>query len=166
MSSDNTSTTRLAHDHDVAPWQHVAMGAALPVEGTFGARLRALMTDRGLNQQQLAELAGIDKGAVSRHLRLEQAPSAESLSAYCRALGVSADFLVHGRNATTRTDATPWDRALEAYEWPDVDIELIDDVVEQVRTEGPQHPTRPESAWRLRIRQLLRAPGRSSIKRK
>lgn len=61
---------------------------------SLGNRLRQTRQMKGLTQKQLAELSGEKNTSISNwELELNQ-PSAESLANLCKALGVSADYLL------------------------------------------------------------------------
>lgn len=49
------------------------------------------------------------------------------------------------------------EQVLATFEWPDIDISIIDDVCKDARSEAfATGRDRPESAWKLRVIQLLR----------
>lgn len=68
----------------------------------FSDRLRRLREDRQLSQQDLANLTGIHLGQISRYERAIILPSAETAVLLCRALRVSADFLLFGDTTNER----------------------------------------------------------------
>ncbi len=55
---------------------------------TFGQRLRTLREEAGLTQQQLADRAGMTKGAISRIEADKRSPIWETVISLARALGV------------------------------------------------------------------------------
>lgn len=141
----------------LATWQDPGMSQ------TFGERLRAAMQAKELNQTKLATLTGIDPGAVSRHLRAEEPPSTESVRKYSEALGRSYEWLVSGREGRrAERDAvllgsTALEQVLAYFDWPDVEISVIDGVAADARAEASAAGRdRTESMWHLRVRQLLR----------
>lgn len=68
--------------------------------GQFGARLRALRERAGLTQEQLAERAGVKRGAVARWESGEREPGWSNVVALCKALGVSCEaFMQHADDA-------------------------------------------------------------------
>lgn len=73
-------------------------------------RLSYAIKSAGMTQRALAEAVGLTEGAVSRWLSATTIPT-EKLQAVCRALGVSADWLLG--LAQERTPAEPpaeWQR--------------------------------------------------------
>ncbi len=62
----------------------------------FAQRLRELRQKRGLKQTELAEIAGVNNGNLSRYERGSAQPSAEVLSRLADALGVTVAHLIEG----------------------------------------------------------------------
>lgn len=62
----------------------------------FGARLRQLRGLAGLNQEQLAERAGIDRKSVSRMENGRHSPALDVVFELARALGVEPAELFRG----------------------------------------------------------------------
>ena len=54
----------------------------------FGKRLRALRTERGLTQEELARQLGVSKSALCMYERGEREPRRETLLAIARLFGV------------------------------------------------------------------------------
>ena len=71
---------------------------------TFGGRLQQVRKAAGLSQEQLGELVGMSRQAVSKWETDQAAPDVETLARLCGALGVSADALL-GREAPAREKA-------------------------------------------------------------
>ena len=65
---------------------------------TFGGRLQQVRKAAGLSQEQLAELVGMSRQAVSKWETDQAAPDIDKLALLCGVLGVSADELL-GRAA-------------------------------------------------------------------
>lgn len=65
---------------------------------TFGRRLQQVRKAAGLSQEQLAELVGMSRQAVSKWETDQAAPDVDKLALLCGVLGVSADELL-GREA-------------------------------------------------------------------
>lgn len=65
---------------------------------TFGRRLQQVRKAAGLSQEQLAELVGMSRQAVSKWETDQAAPDIDKLALLCGVLGVSADELL-GRAA-------------------------------------------------------------------
>lgn len=63
---------------------------------TIGQNLQAARKSRGLSQEQLADLLGISRQAISKWERDDSAPDAEKILALSDALGVSCDALLRG----------------------------------------------------------------------
>lgn len=133
----------------------------------FGDRLLLAMQRKKWNARELAKRAGVNEATVSRHLKEEKPPKHESVAKYRAALGVSHSWLAYGREDEVTPPmvetlerilgAAALERVLGVYEWPDVDIAIVDAVCADARTEAfEQGKDRPESAWRLRVTQLLR----------
>lgn len=60
----------------------------------FGKQLRALRTDRGLTQQELAERAGISRVTIARFEAGEQLPRYQTMIALADGLGVAIECLI------------------------------------------------------------------------
>lgn len=65
---------------------------------TFGGRLQQVRKAAGLSQEQLGELVGMSRQAVSKWETDQSAPDIDTLALLCGVLGVSADALL-GRDA-------------------------------------------------------------------
>jgi len=66
-----------------------------PVDG-FPGRLARARADRGLTLRQVAEGAGVTRGAVSHYEQGRCAPSARTLVDLAATLGVTLDWLLAG----------------------------------------------------------------------
>lgn len=72
---------------------------------TFGARIKALRTEKKLTLEQLADMSGSSKSYIwELENKSPPRPSAEKLSEIAKALGVTADYLI-GSDGITRNDA-------------------------------------------------------------
>lgn len=60
----------------------------------FGELLRKLREDKGLSQQDLAELAGVQASAISHFELGRRLPSFENIRRLADALNVTSDFLL------------------------------------------------------------------------
>ena len=60
----------------------------------FSDRLKQSIQDRGLTQMMLATLIGTTEVSISRYLKGKRIPSADVLYKLCKALDVSADYLL------------------------------------------------------------------------
>lgn len=80
---------------------------------TFGGRLQQVRKAAGLSQEQLGELVGMSRQAVSKWETDQAAPDIDKLALLCGVLGVSADELL-GREAPPRqAEESPPDVGLE-----------------------------------------------------
>ena len=59
-----------------------------------GERLRKLRTDKGLSQQQLADIIGASKSLISCYESGKRNPSLENIISFMQIFGVSADYLL------------------------------------------------------------------------
>lgn len=71
----------------------------------MGERIKKLRSERGLSQEQLAELLGVSRQAVSKWERVEASPDTDNLIALAELYGVSLDELVLGKSAVSKPDA-------------------------------------------------------------
>ena len=71
---------------------------------TFGGRLQQVRKAAGLSQEQLGELVGMSRQAVSKWETDQSAPDIDTLALLCGVLGVSADALL-GRDAPAQEQA-------------------------------------------------------------
>ncbi len=60
----------------------------------FGEKIRTLRMHQGLSQEQLAEVCGVSRQAISKWERGDSLPDTERLMQLCRYFHVSADFLL------------------------------------------------------------------------
>ena len=65
-----------------------------PPDGLWGSRLAKLRMDRGWSQTELAWRAQMNAGEVSKFETGSREPRVTALCRLCRALNVSADFLL------------------------------------------------------------------------
>lgn len=139
-------------------WQHAGM--------TFGSRLKEARKGRGLTAVELGELAGVSNSGISRWEQGKRAPGGVYVAKLAKALGVTERWLVSGegpREPGPVVVETPVGRAaletvLFVYDWPDIAIEVVDEIASSLRSEAEMNGgrERPASAWRLRIGQMLR----------
>lgn len=106
----------------------------------FGGRLRSARDERGLSQQQLADMIGASVMQISRYERAQVLPALETAVALAEALRVSADYLLMDRDEETSRDREIQDlrlhqRFLDAEKLTRADREaiilLIDGVLAQ-----------------------------------
>ena len=62
--------------------------------GTFGDRLREVRSLRKITQEELAEMADIDRTMIGRYETTDQLPALDTLIRIADALGVSTDYLL------------------------------------------------------------------------
>ena len=74
---------------------------------TFGERLQQVRRAAGLSQEQLAELVGMSRQAVSKWERAESSPDTDNLLALARLYGVSLDALLLHTPAGEAAQAAP-----------------------------------------------------------
>ena len=60
----------------------------------FGDRLRICRIQMGMNQSDLARSVGLQAAAVSKYEKNQSSPNVETLTAICKVLSVSADWLL------------------------------------------------------------------------
>lgn len=63
-------------------------------EDSFGQRLKKVLAERGMMQKELAEKIGVNEMAISRYVHGGRIVSASILIDICKALNVSADYLL------------------------------------------------------------------------
>ncbi len=78
----------------------------------LGRRIGALRRERGLSQAELARQLGISTSAMGMYEQGRREPSAATLVALSRTLGVTTDFLLTGELAA-RMDETAYAQMLE-----------------------------------------------------
>ena len=61
---------------------------------TFGERLKAVMYERGMTYEDLAESAYMSRMAIWHYINKDVLPTADNLKAICLALNVSSDYLL------------------------------------------------------------------------
>ena len=63
-------------------------------EDSFGQRLKKVLAERNMMQKELAEKIGVNEMAISRYIHGGRIISVPILVEICRALNVSADYLL------------------------------------------------------------------------
>jgi transcriptional regulator with XRE-family HTH domain len=61
---------------------------------TIGERLKKVLNDRGMMQKELAEKIGVSEVVISRYIHGGRIISVPILIEICKALNVSADYLL------------------------------------------------------------------------
>ena len=69
-------------------------------EDSLGQRLKKALAERGMMQKELAEKIGVNEMAISRYIHGGRIISVPILIEICKALNVSADYLL-GLNEVT-----------------------------------------------------------------
>lgn len=73
----------------------------------LGERIGAMRRSRGMSQAELARRLGISPSAMGMYEQGRREPSAQTLVALSRELGVSTDFLLTGKAAAPEEDPLP-----------------------------------------------------------
>ena len=63
-------------------------------EDSLGRRLKKVLAERGMMQKELAEKIGVNEMAISRYIHGGRIVSVPILIEICKALNVSADYLL------------------------------------------------------------------------
>ena len=63
-------------------------------EDSFGQRLKKVLAERNMMQKELAEKIGVHEMAISRYIHGGRMVSVSILIDICKALNVSADYLL------------------------------------------------------------------------
>lgn len=71
---------------------------------TFAVRLRELAAERKLTQKELAELTNLSRQTISVYMSGNNIPDARGIIALCKALEVSADYLLGLTESRTKID--------------------------------------------------------------
>ena len=66
-----------------------------PPEG-FGKRLQEALFESGYSTNKLEQISGVNHSNIYQYISEEMAPSAWTLASLCKALHVSADYLLFG----------------------------------------------------------------------
>ena len=86
------------------------------MERTFGQNLRALRTERGLSQEELAAQLGTTKQVVSRYENGQRTPKVTVVEAFARRLGVPLAALLGEAAAQREGAACPcWGMCARAF---------------------------------------------------
>ena len=101
----------------------------------FGKRLRRLRKERGLTQDDIAAAIGVSRQIRSRWERNEAVPKAGNLTALADTLGISADYLLHGKTNFPATPEVPVEVPLNE---PILEIAELAEAV--LATEEPNAP--------------------------
>ena len=67
----------------------------MPTGDQFGSVLRRVRIERGLTQEQLAEVSGLHRTEISLLERSQRKPLLETVVALCRGLGLTPAELLH-----------------------------------------------------------------------
>jgi predicted XRE-type DNA-binding protein len=99
---DGNLGTDLEDDERHATGEEAATQAEMDrEEATFASRVAALLRERGLTQEQLAEALGVGQPAVSMMLNRKARPQRRTVEKVAHALGVFPEQLWPGQGAVT-----------------------------------------------------------------
>jgi len=102
----------------------------------FGERIREAREARRITQVDLARLANVDVMRISRYERGLALPAAETIAALARALKVTTDYLLLGKNAELGDlpidDVMLLERFREAQHLPRRDREALLVVIDSI----------------------------------
>jgi len=99
---------------------------------TIGDRIQETRKSRGLNQEQLAELASLNRVTIAKYESGRIEPGAQALARIADALEVSIDYLL-GRDEEPETDDT-WTLREQLRRDPDMRV-----LFSAARTASPDH---------------------------
>ena len=57
-------------------------------------RLREEIKSSGLTQKELAERIGVNPSTISKYMRIDKYPAIDTLAKLCKALDISADYIL------------------------------------------------------------------------
>lgn len=66
---------------------------------SFGKRIQSVRKDRGITQQQLGEVIGVDKRVISKYEKDQTVPSVLVAKEIASALDISLDYLINSDKA-------------------------------------------------------------------
>ena len=72
-----------------------------------GERIRTYRQRAGMSQEMAAELVGVSRQAVSKWESGQTVPDAVTVAKLCRALNVSADYIILGKEPEEGASAAP-----------------------------------------------------------
>lgn len=71
---------------------------------TFGEQLSIFLKKKGMQQQTLAQRAGVTEAAVSHYIKGDRIPRASVMARIADALGTTSDFLMNGTEPDTKNE--------------------------------------------------------------
>lgn len=71
---------------------------------TFGERLLDLLKEKGMQQQALAQKAGVTEAAVSHYIKGDRVPRASVMARIADALGTTSEFLMNGTEMDSKKE--------------------------------------------------------------
>jgi transcriptional regulator with XRE-family HTH domain len=116
-----------------------------------GVRLRHARKLRGLTQQELEKASGVPQSAISEVETGEsKSPSGTNLVSLAQSLGVSPQWLAHGKGAMEDTGSPlPIEAIKVARDWlrlaPEVRASVADMIKQMVKTSSAEHQAVPDS---------------------
>ena len=72
----------------------------------FGQRIAKLRTERGMSQQQLAQMLGVKRSVISYYESGDRLPSFDVLIMLSKVFSVTTDYLLKGQDKTRGLDVT------------------------------------------------------------
>jgi len=71
---------------------------------TFGERLSGLLKEKGMQQQALAQKAGVTEASVSHYIKGDRVPRASVMARIADALGTTSEFLMNGTEPDSKKE--------------------------------------------------------------
>ena len=71
---------------------------------TFGERLSELLKEKSMQQQALAQKAGVTEAAVSHYVKGDRVPRASVMARIAEALGTTSDYLMNGAEPDSKNE--------------------------------------------------------------
>ena len=73
---------------------------------TFGERLSDLLKEKNMQQQTLAQKAGVTEAAVSHYVKGDRIPRASVMARIADSLGTTSEFLMNGAEVDSKKEVT------------------------------------------------------------
>ena len=86
----------------------------------FSDRLSALISEKGISQRTLAELAETTEATISRYISGQRAPKAITAVKIATALGVNAEYLLYGTDQPFYRDEETLELMEELHRRPEL----------------------------------------------
>jgi transcriptional regulator with XRE-family HTH domain len=91
----------------MAGTQRRGTGKLDPLQARAVARLESVRKERGLSQEQVAELSGLKQGHISRVLNGAPETAFWVIARIAEGMNVSLDWLIEGPRSAARSDSDP-----------------------------------------------------------